>query len=257
MSLLVALLAREETGEGEHIDVSMYAASNVTTEMATLRLAGLRVGGPAPDRSPRRADADAAGAGPLPGRSLRHDRCAAARRRRSSPACSALLDRLGLRDEFPSSVDPPARRRARAAELRRHRDRSARRRDLHLGARGRVVPGRAPRRRATSSSRRSASGWPRAPSTRRARRSPTRTSSRAASRSRSSTPSCSGRSPTRGRRTASRRPRGLPAGPPSSTSTDRVEPAPIWAGFVSGRGSSRNPIQIPPRSRRQHVVRSR
>ena len=35
MSLLVALLAREETGEGEHIDVSMYAASNVTTEMAS------------------------------------------------------------------------------------------------------------------------------------------------------------------------------------------------------------------------------
>jgi len=35
MSLLVALLAREETGHGQHIDVSMCAAANVTTEMAT------------------------------------------------------------------------------------------------------------------------------------------------------------------------------------------------------------------------------
>lgn len=35
MSVLVALLYREETGQGQHIDVSMLAASNVTTEMAT------------------------------------------------------------------------------------------------------------------------------------------------------------------------------------------------------------------------------
>ena len=35
MSVLVALLNREETGEGQYIDVSMHAASNVTTEMAT------------------------------------------------------------------------------------------------------------------------------------------------------------------------------------------------------------------------------
>ena len=42
-----------------------------------------------------------------------------------------LLDRLGLRDEFPSVGRPRARRRARAAEPRRHRDRPARRRDLH------------------------------------------------------------------------------------------------------------------------------
>ena len=35
MSVLIALLHREETGEGQHIDVSMHAASNVTTEMAT------------------------------------------------------------------------------------------------------------------------------------------------------------------------------------------------------------------------------
>jgi crotonobetainyl-CoA:carnitine CoA-transferase CaiB-like acyl-CoA transferase len=32
MSALVALLAREQTGRGQHIDVSMHAAANVTTE---------------------------------------------------------------------------------------------------------------------------------------------------------------------------------------------------------------------------------
>ncbi len=35
MSALVALLAREETGSGQFIDVSMHAAANVTTEMAS------------------------------------------------------------------------------------------------------------------------------------------------------------------------------------------------------------------------------
>jgi len=35
MSLLVALLAREERGRGQHIDVNAYAAANVTTEFAT------------------------------------------------------------------------------------------------------------------------------------------------------------------------------------------------------------------------------
>ena len=32
MSTLVALLARDENGGGQHIDVSMHAAANVTTE---------------------------------------------------------------------------------------------------------------------------------------------------------------------------------------------------------------------------------
>lgn len=32
MSILVALLAREETGRGQHIDVNLHAAANVTTE---------------------------------------------------------------------------------------------------------------------------------------------------------------------------------------------------------------------------------
>ncbi|MEE9282337.1 MAG: CoA transferase [Myxococcota bacterium] len=35
MSALVALLVRHETGEGQHIDLSMHAAANVTTEAAS------------------------------------------------------------------------------------------------------------------------------------------------------------------------------------------------------------------------------
>lgn len=35
MSLMVALLARERTGRGQHIDVNLHAASNVTTEAAS------------------------------------------------------------------------------------------------------------------------------------------------------------------------------------------------------------------------------
>lgn len=35
MSALVALLVRHETGEGQHIDVNMHAAANVTTEAAS------------------------------------------------------------------------------------------------------------------------------------------------------------------------------------------------------------------------------
>ena len=35
MSLLVALLSREQTGRGQHIDVNLHAASNVTTEGAS------------------------------------------------------------------------------------------------------------------------------------------------------------------------------------------------------------------------------
>jgi crotonobetainyl-CoA:carnitine CoA-transferase CaiB-like acyl-CoA transferase len=103
VSLLVALLAREETGEGQHIDVSMYAASNVTTEMATYgwlachwevqRQTG-RHATPVitPPVQVRCRDGRYATTG-LPPR---------------SPTEFAnvleLLDRLGLRDEFPSSV---------------------------------------------------------------------------------------------------------------------------------------------------------
>ena len=103
MSLLVALLAREETGEGEHIDVSMYAASNVTTEMASYgwlacewevqRQTGRHA---APMLTPpvqvRCRDGRYATTGVPP-------RAAA-----EFASVLALLDRLGLRDEFPSSV---------------------------------------------------------------------------------------------------------------------------------------------------------
>jgi len=35
LSILTALLARDVSGHGQHVDVSLYAAANVTTEMAT------------------------------------------------------------------------------------------------------------------------------------------------------------------------------------------------------------------------------
>ena len=103
MSLLVALLAREETGQGQRIDVSMYAACNVTTEMASYgwlacewevqRQTG-RHATPVitPPVQVRCRDGKYATTGVPP----------------RAPAEYAkvldLLDRLGLRDEFPSSV---------------------------------------------------------------------------------------------------------------------------------------------------------
>ena len=86
----IALLHREETGEGQHIDVSMHAASNVTTEMATYGYLATRRRGAAPDRPPRRADPHRAHPGALPRRPLRHHRPAAALagrlRQRARPA---------------------------------------------------------------------------------------------------------------------------------------------------------------------------
>jgi len=103
MSVLVALLHREETGEGQHIDVSMHATSNVTTEMATY--GWLATGAEVQRQTGRHAapiftqptqvrcrDGHYATTG-LPPR---------------SPAdfanVLALLDRLGMRDEFPQSA---------------------------------------------------------------------------------------------------------------------------------------------------------
>ena len=130
-----------------------------------LRLAGLRIS-PAPDRTPRRADADAAGAGPLPRRSLRHDRSAAALPR-EFVSVLALLDRLGLR--VGSRLGhPPARRRRERLNLADIETDPLVAEIFHLGA---TSCGSWPSASTpwTSSSRRSASGWPRAPSTRRAR----------------------------------------------------------------------------------------
>jgi benzylsuccinate CoA-transferase BbsE subunit len=103
MSLLVALLAREETGEGQRIDVSMYAASNVSTEMASYgwlaaeaevqRQTGRHA---APVLTPpvqvRCRDGRYATTGVPP------------RSPREFATMLGLLDRLGLRDECPSSV---------------------------------------------------------------------------------------------------------------------------------------------------------
>ncbi len=56
MGALTAVLARDVTGRGQHVDVSMHAACNVTTEMGTYGyLAGQRDGAAA-DRTPRDAD---------------------------------------------------------------------------------------------------------------------------------------------------------------------------------------------------------
>ena len=103
LALLVALLAREETGEGQHIDVNMLAAANVTTEMATYgwlmaqaevqRQTGRHA---APIVTPtvqvRCADGRYATTGVPP------------RDPRTFAALLDLLDRRGLRDEFESSV---------------------------------------------------------------------------------------------------------------------------------------------------------
>ena len=103
MSLLVALLGREETGAGQFIDVSMYAASNVTTEMASY-------GWLACDWEVQRQTGRHAAAVFTPPVQVRcrDGRYATTGVPPRSPAefaaVLALLDRLGLRDEFPSSV---------------------------------------------------------------------------------------------------------------------------------------------------------
>ena len=103
LSVLVALLAREETGIGQHIDVSMSAAANVTTEMASY---GWLMAGAEMQRQTGRHAAPA----PTP---IVQVRCADGRYATTGvpprdpqtfTAILDLLDRLGLRDEFPSSV---------------------------------------------------------------------------------------------------------------------------------------------------------
>jgi benzylsuccinate CoA-transferase BbsE subunit len=102
MSLLIALLAREETGQGQFIDVNMYAAANVTTEMASYgwlmcqaevqRQTGRHA---APTLTPpvqvRCRDGRYATTG-VPARDPETFR-----------KILDLLDRLGLREAFPSS----------------------------------------------------------------------------------------------------------------------------------------------------------
>lgn len=102
MSVLVALLHRQETGEGQYIDVSMNAASNVTTEFATYGY--LAAGAEVQRQTGRHA---------LPSLSMpTQARCRDGRYVNTGvpPRAPgefvkvlALLDRLGLRDEFVQS----------------------------------------------------------------------------------------------------------------------------------------------------------
>ena len=103
MSILVALLDREQTGAGQYIDVSMSAASNVTTEMATYGY--LATGAEVVRQTGRHA---------APTLSLpTQARCRDGRYvntgvpPRTGPEfvrVLELLDRLGVRDEFPDTV---------------------------------------------------------------------------------------------------------------------------------------------------------
>ena len=64
MATLTALLHRDATGVGQHVDVSAFAACNVTTETRHLLLDSWRVrDGAASDRALRLADPHHAGAG--------------------------------------------------------------------------------------------------------------------------------------------------------------------------------------------------
>ncbi|MDQ1425431.1 MAG: hypothetical protein QOD72_2929 [Acidimicrobiaceae bacterium] len=102
MSVLVALLHREETGVGQHIDVSMHAASNVTTEMATYGF--LATGAEVQRQTGRHA---------APSLSMpTQTRCRDGRYVNTGVPPRApgefakvleLLDRLGLRDKFAQS----------------------------------------------------------------------------------------------------------------------------------------------------------
>jgi crotonobetainyl-CoA:carnitine CoA-transferase CaiB-like acyl-CoA transferase len=100
MALLVALLDRESTGAGQHVDVSMFAANNVTTEMASY-------GWLACQEEMRRQTGRHAASRPTPPTQVRcrDGRYATTGVPPSTPQAFVqvldLLDRLGLRDEFP------------------------------------------------------------------------------------------------------------------------------------------------------------
>lgn len=103
MTILVALLAREETGTGQHIDVNMLAAANVTTEVATY---GWLMVGEEPFRQTGRHAASTRTAEVQV--RCRDGRYATTGVPPRDPATFRriveLLDRRGWRDEFPSTV---------------------------------------------------------------------------------------------------------------------------------------------------------
>lgn len=100
MALLIALMHRESSGAGQHVDVSMFAANNVTTEMATY-------GWLACEEEMRRQTGRHAAPKPTAPTQVRcrDGRYATTGVPPSTPQAFVqvldLLDRLGLRDEFP------------------------------------------------------------------------------------------------------------------------------------------------------------
>ena len=112
---------RMHTGRGQHVDVSMHAAVNVTTESGTFVWLVAERDGPAPDRPPRRDRADDGDPGAGRGRPLCHHRLPSARGR-GLPGHPGLAASSGHRGEFPEAfflqmgvdrggVDPRAVRR--------------------------------------------------------------------------------------------------------------------------------------------------
>lgn len=101
--LLVALMARLESGVGQHVDVSLHAASNVTTEMATY---GWLMGGVEVQRQTGRHAAPVV----TPPTQVRcgDGRYATTGVPPRSPddfrSVLELLDRRGWREQFPDSV---------------------------------------------------------------------------------------------------------------------------------------------------------
>ena len=121
MAALTAVLARDVTGRGQHVDVSMHAAANVTTESGQLRAGwspGRRCSArPAGTRCPTISDADADA---LRRRPLRHHRLPAPLRQRDF---ESLLDWL---DDARAARRVPRDRAARPRRRTRWRHRSPR-----------------------------------------------------------------------------------------------------------------------------------
>lgn len=100
MALLVALMEREDSGTGQHIDVSMLAAGNVTTEMASY--GWLASQEEMQRQTGRHANPEPTMKTQAPTRDGRYVMTGVPPREPTIfAALLDLLDRLNLRDEFP------------------------------------------------------------------------------------------------------------------------------------------------------------